>query len=65
MVTLRYAVGGVRKRRGHTECATGMSFFFFFSPFHLLLFERVDLRFLLFGPLPRETSIFQIDLYIH
>lgn len=46
MVTLRYAVGGVRKRRGHTECATGMSsFFFFFSLFHLLLFERVDLRF--------------------
>lgn len=65
MVTLRYAVGGVRKRRGHTECATGMSFFSF-SPLSIsCFFERVDLRFLLFGPLPRETSIFQIDLYIH
>lgn len=30
MVTLRYAVGGVRKRRGHTECATG-TFIILFS----------------------------------
>lgn len=32
MVTLRYAVGGVRKRRGHTECATG-TFIILFSFF--------------------------------
>lgn len=32
MVTLRYAVGGVRKRRGHTECATG-TFIILFSLF--------------------------------
>ncbi|OWT39226.1 3,4-dihydroxy-2-butanone-4-phosphate synthase [Cryptococcus neoformans Bt1] len=36
MVTLRYAVGGVRKRRGHTECATDLCYLAGLPPAGLL-----------------------------
>jgi 3,4-dihydroxy-2-butanone 4-phosphate synthase len=44
MVTLRYTPGGVRRRRGHTECAVGE------SGLWSLVMSNADLfRFVLFG----------------